>query len=178
MTDSDQLQVEKAKILAKEFARHNTDERGNTYAKLWESPEFRESFDYKMGYEKKNMLKYRLDTIFRHTKMSKQLFQKVYYYPNLLLEDEGTLRKQFVTENGSHDLRGTAVNWLLGVSFFPALWVASTRFRGWPCIFGVSISWYLLHKQIHEINTNMMQGNLNSFAAPLVEKYKITDHHD
>ena len=178
MSDEDQVHIDQAKILAREFAKQNVDQTGSFYAKLWETPEFKEAFDYGMGYEKKNMLKYRIETIFRHTRMAKQLFQKVYYYPNLLLEDEAELRKRFITESGSHDLRGTMINWFIVGSYLPALWAASTRFRGWGCVFAVSLSWYVLWKQGHNFNTNMMQNNLNSFASPLIEKYKITDHHD
>ncbi len=174
----DQQTINQAKLLAREYAKQNSDDKGNLYAKLWESPEFKEAFDYKLGYEKKGMLHYRADTIFRHTKLAQQLFQKVYYNPALLLEDEANLRKQFITESGSHDLRSTAINWLLVGSYFPALYFASTKLRGWTCFLSVTAGWYLLHKQTHQINNNILQNNLNSFASPLVEKYGIIDHHD
>lgn len=178
MNSEDQGEMHKARIYAKAFAKQNTDSQGNILAKIWESPEFKESFDYNMSYEKKKMLKYRLETIWRNTRMAKQLFQKVYYYPNLILDDEIELRKRFITESGSHDLRSSAVNWTLASTFFPAMWVASSRIRGWGCVLTVSFSWYLLHKQIHKFNDGILQNNLNSFARPLIEKYHIVDHHE
>ena len=174
----DQATIDQAKYLAREFAKENSNDQGYLYAKLWETPEFRESFDYGMGYEKKNMLRYRCETIFRHTRMSKQLFQKIYYYPNLLLEDEVNLRKKFISESASHDLRSTLINWVVAGSYLPTLWAASTRLRGWPCVFVVSTAWIIFYRQAHNYNKNMLQNNLNSFASPLIEKYQITDHHD
>ncbi|CAI2382294.1 unnamed protein product [Moneuplotes crassus] len=174
----DQKTIAEAKLLAREYAKHNSDDQGNLYAKIWEVPEFREAFDYNMGYEKKNMLKYRAEAVFRHTRLSKQLFQKVYYNPNLLLDDETNMRKHYVTESGSHDLRSTFINWLVVGTYFPALYAASTRFRGWGCFFAVTAGWYFLYTQGHQLNNNILQKNLNSFASPLVEKYGIIDHHD
>ena len=178
MTDpQDVAETNRAKHLAKAFVKFNTDDKGNFYAKLWERPEFKEAFDYGQGYEKKNMLKYKIDAVWRHTDMRRQLFQKVYYFPGLLAEDEADLRKKFVNESGSHDLRSSAINWTLATTFFPALWAGSTRFRGWGVVAAVSISYWFLYKQLHRVNSNMLQSNLNSFARPLVEKYNITDHH-
>ena len=178
MDTADQKQKIKAKNLARVYAQNVTNEQGDTYARLWETPEFKEAFDYGQGYEKKNMLRFRIETIFRHTRKAKQLFQKVYYYPNLLEDDEVELRKRFLSESGSHDLRSTFINWGTAASYFPVLYVASRRFTGWSCVLGVSVSWYLLYRQAHTLNDNLLQSKLNSFANPLIAKYKIIDHHD
>jgi hypothetical protein len=178
MNSEDQAELLKARVYAKAFAKQNTDSDGNILAKVWEAPEFKETFDYNMSYEKKKMLKYRLETIWRNSRMAKQLFQKVYYYPNLILDDEIELRKRFISESGTHDLRGSAINWTLAATYFPVMWLASSRVRGWGCVLGVSATWYLLYKQIHNVNDGILQSNLNSFASPLVEKYHIVDHHE
>ena len=164
--------------MARVYAKHASNDKGEVFARLWETPEFREAFDYNQGYEKKGMLKLRIETIHRNTKMAQQLFQKVYYYPNLLEDDEVELRKRFITESATHDVRSTVLNWGLFVGFWPTLYFASKKFKGWPCVWGVSIAWYFLYKQSHRFNDGWLQSNLNSFAHPLVEKYNILDHHE
>ena len=38
--------------LAHLYAQHVSDDNGQILARVWESPEFKEAFDYKGGYEK------------------------------------------------------------------------------------------------------------------------------
>ena len=126
----------------------------------------------------KGLLRQRLETVFRNTEMNKKLFQKVYYNPGLLVEDELELRKAFVSENSAHDTKSTVINWTTFLTFWPALYFTSTKFKGWGVVCSVSFAWYVIYRQFHRFNNNMLQGNLDSFASPYVEKYKIHNHHE
>ena len=149
-----------AKELANIFVRETTNEKGEVLARLWLSPEFKEAHDYGMGYEKHDLLKNRLETIYMNTDPSEQLFQKMYYSPNLLKRDEITMRRHFISCNGSYDLRNTAINWATALSYFPVLYFASTKVRGWPCVLSVSLTWYLIHRQLNTLNKNMFKSQL------------------
>ena len=81
-----------ARDLAKVYVKETTNEKGDLLARLWTTPEFKEAFDYRQGYEKKGMLRKRLEAVYRHTMLGCQTFQKVYYHPDLLADDELALQ--------------------------------------------------------------------------------------
>ena len=166
------------KKVAEIYAKHLTNDKGELLARVWESPEFKEAHDYNQGHEKKGLLRMKIESVYRHTNLTKQTFQKVYYHPSLLLDDEVELRNRFVVESGSHDLRSKIINWTTFLSYWPTLYLASRRFNGWAVVFGVTGGWFLLYRQMHKFSNSMLQNSLNTFASPLVSKYGIVNHHD
>ena len=166
------------KKVAEVYAKHTTNERGEILARVWESPEFKEAHDYNQGHEKKGLLKMKLESVYRHTNLTKMAFQKVYYNPALTLDDEIELRNRFIVESGSHDLREKIINWSTFLGYWPALYLVSRKFNGWGVVLTVTGAWYLLYRQLNRFNNSMLQTNLNTFASPLVSKYKIVNHHD
>ena len=92
--------------------------------------------------------------------------------------DEIELRNRFIVESGSHDLREKVINWSTFLGYWPALYLVSRKFNGWGVVLTVTGAWYLLYRQLNRFNNSMLQTNLNTFASPLVSKYKIVNHHD
>ena len=166
------------KAMARLFADHASNEEGDLLARVWEAPEFAEAHDYDGGYERKGMLKTKQETVFRMTDLKTKLFQKLYYNPALTEADELELRKRFIADSSSHDMRSYALKWTSFITFWPALYFASYRIRGWPAVTAVSLSWYVLYRQLQKFNDRMLQGSLNSFASRFSDKYNVTNHFD
>ena len=176
MSSADRYIEEKydPKTLAKIYADHVTDKNGDVLARVWESVEFQEVFDYKGGYQEKGLIQRRQEQIWRQTDAKKQLFQKVYYNPALLAGDESELATEFTAQSQSFDSIKTAINFGMFALYFPALYGASLKMRGIALgFFTVSygVGWYTAHR----LNQSMLQSSLNKFAKPYFDKYNKTE---
>ena len=89
--------------LAKIMVDHVTNEKGEILARVWENPGFQEVYDYKGVLFERRRLKRKQEQVFNQLDATHKLFQKVYYHPELLKEDELTLRQEFIRLNGSHE---------------------------------------------------------------------------
>ena len=49
--------------LAQRYGDHISNEKGEVLARVWESAQFKEAFDYNGGYEKRGWLKRRLSNV-------------------------------------------------------------------------------------------------------------------
>ena len=172
------IKADDPKVLARVFAEHASNEKGDLLARVWEAPEFAEAHDYEGGYERKGMLKMKQETLYRMTDVKTKLFQKLYYNPELTEADELELRKRFVADSSSHDMRSYAIKWGSFLSFWPVLYFSSFRIRGWTAVTAVSLGWFVLYRQVQKLNNRMLQGSLNSFASRYADKYTITNHFD
>ena len=89
--------------LAKIMVDHVTNDKGEILARVWENPGFQEVYDYKGVLFERRRLKRKQEQLFNQLDATKQLFQKVYYHPALLQDDEQTLRQEFLRLNSAHD---------------------------------------------------------------------------
>ena len=78
--------------LAKIMVDHITNEKGEILARVWENPGFQEVYDYKGILKQRKRLRRKQEQVFNQLDSDKQLFQKVYYNPTLLHDDEVSLR--------------------------------------------------------------------------------------
>ena len=61
-----------------------TNKKGEITARIWENNGFKEIYDYSGYFTKNNELKRRAEQVYFSFKADTQLFQKVYYNPELL----------------------------------------------------------------------------------------------
>ena len=90
--------------LAKIFVDHVSNEKGEILARVWENPGFREIYDFRGNLKDRRKLKRKQEQVFNQFDSQKHLFQKIYYNPALLQDDEVVLRNTFVKLNDSHEL--------------------------------------------------------------------------
>ena len=115
--------------LAKIFVDHITNEKGEILARVWENPGFQEIYDYKGVELRRRRIKRKQEQIFNQFDASRQLFQKVYYNPELLADDELTLRQVFVKCNDSHETTSRLLGWGMFLGYFPLTYAVSRRVR-------------------------------------------------
>ena len=89
--------------LAKVMVDHVTNEKGEILARVWENPGFQEVYDYKGVLKERRRLKRKQEQVFNQLDSTTQLFQKVYYHPSLLQDDEIALRSEFIHQNDLND---------------------------------------------------------------------------
>ena len=78
------------------MVNHLSNEKGEILAHVWENPGFQEVYDFK-GVEKyRRRLKRKQEQVFNTLDAQKQMFQKVYYHPSLIADDELSLRHAFI----------------------------------------------------------------------------------
>lgn len=124
-----QDQLFDAEKLAGMMVDHLTNEKGEILARVWETKGFQEVYDYK-GYEKERMrLKRKAEQVYNQTNSTTHLFQKVYYHPELLADDEVTLRQLFVNKSSQHDSTQNFLRLGFFVGYFPATYCLSRTYR-------------------------------------------------
>jgi hypothetical protein len=111
--------------LAKIMVDHITNERGEILARVWENPGFQEVYDFKGVLKQRKRLKRKQEQIFNQYDATKQLFQKVYYNPTLLAEDEMALRSEFIRINDNHEATLRIAQVGLFAGFWPLTYVIS-----------------------------------------------------
>ena len=77
-------EVYTADNLAKLVVDHITNDKGEVLARVWENQGFQEIYDYKGNNKARLRLKRKQEQVFNQIDASKQLFQKVYYHPELI----------------------------------------------------------------------------------------------
>ena len=164
------------KIAAQKFADEASNDKGDILARLWMSPEFMLEYDPKRGYEKKGMLKLKQESVFRFTEMKTKLFQKLYYNPDLTLEDEVQLREYYISKSAFFDMRTVLFNYAAFFSFFPGLYYITRIEKGWPGVYIAGFLWVGGYMILQSTRKTLFQMSLNRFASPLAEKYNMTDH--
>ena len=101
--------------LAKIMVDHITNEKGEILARVWENPGFQEVYDYKGILKQRKRLRRKQEQVFNQLDSDKQLFQKVYYNPTLLHDDEVSLRQEFIRLNSVNE---STVQYARGAFFF------------------------------------------------------------
>ena len=90
---------QETKNLATKFVDHLTNKEGKVLANVYESEAFKSLYDPKGVDERKVRLGRRQLQVFNQLNAETSLFQKVYYHPGLLQEDEQQLRTIFWKQN-------------------------------------------------------------------------------
>ena len=82
---------------------HITNEKGEILARVWENPGFQEIYDYKGVLRQRQRLRRKQEQVYNQLNAETKLFQKTYYNPALLAEDEISLRETFIRQNESNE---------------------------------------------------------------------------
>ena len=120
--------------LAKIYVDTVTNSKGEKLARLWDDIGFKQTFDPQSSYERKSMLEDRITSVHKRYDAATQLFQKVYYNPALLEEDEVQLRQAFLSANSSNEKLLSAHKWGAFAVYWPLLYVVSKRVRGYSLL--------------------------------------------
>ena len=104
--------------LAKRYVDHISNEDGNILANVYESEAFKAIYDPHGVNERKLRLPRTLLQIHNRMSTESQLFQKVFYHPSLLQDDEIHLRQSFFVANEAHD----KINKVCAVTAFAGYW--------------------------------------------------------
>ena len=160
--------------LAKIMVDHMTNEKGEILARVWENPGFQEIYDYKGVLRQRQRLRRKAEQVFNQLNAETKLFQKTYYNPALLAEDEVTLRETFIRLNESNENTLKYARVAFFGAYWPLTYVLSRQFRA-PTVFAWTALYYFgfyRYGAVNWINCNL-QSSLNQAAAPLAVKYGI-----
>ncbi len=160
--------------LAKIMVDHVTNEKGEILARVWENPGFQEIYDYKGILKQRRRLKRKQEQVYNQFDAEKQLFQKVYYNPNLLHEDELNLRQEFIRLNDINDKTVSYTRGGLFLAFWPLTYVISRQVRPVGVLAWTAAYYFGLYRYgaLSYIN-GALQSGLNRAAEPLARKYGV-----
>ena len=162
------------KLIATQFVAHSTNEKGELLANVFESEAFQSIFDPHGIETRKVRLPRKQEQIFNRYDTSAHLFQKLYYHPALLQEDETQLRQIFFRHNSAHETTSNLVSYGSLIGLFPALYYVSRSVRPTGCFFFSLAYAFSYFKVIKPLTGSMLQSSLNRDAKPFAEKYGVT----
>ena len=144
---------------------HITNEKGEILARVWENPGFQEVYDFKGVLKQRKRLRRKQEQVFNQFDAGKQLFQKVYYNPALLQEDETALREQFIRLNDTHDATTRYAQGAFFLAFWPLTYVISRQVRPYG-VAAWSLFYYFGVYRAGAVNflNSGLQSSLNSAA--------------
>ena len=106
------------------------------------------------------------------------LFQKVYYHPGLLLQDEQQLRAMFFTQNQGHDALQKYAGVAMFAGYWPLIYSVTRSVKPMGCFVFTAAYGLTWAKIVQPFLVGRLQSSLNSSVAQMAEKYKIkTDAH-
>ena len=160
--------------LAQIMVDHITNEKGEIMARVWENPGFQEVYDYKGILKQRKRLRRKQEQVFNQFDSQKQLFQKVYYNPTLLQEDEVSLRQEFIRLNQVNENSVQYARGGLFLAFWPLTYVISRQVRPVGVALWSAAYYFGLYRYgaLQYINGSLQCG-LNKAAEPLAAKYGI-----
>ena len=154
------------------MVEHITNEKGEILARVWENPGFQEIYDYK-GVEKyRRRLKRKQEQIFNQFDASKHLFQKVYYHPGLLHDDEIKLRQIWFDSNASHETTRKIIRNTFFVGYWPLTYAVSRNVRPWG-VFFYTVAYYGVYHYTQKWALGGLQRGLNSNVEDFAKKYGV-----
>ena len=103
-----------------------------------------------------------------------KLFQKTYYNPALLAEDEVTLRETFIRLNETNDTTLKYAQIGFFAAYWPLTYVLSRQFRPASVLAWTGLYYFGIYRYgaVNWINCNL-QTSHNKAAEPLAVKYGI-----
>ena len=160
--------------LAKIMVDHVTNDKGEILARVWENPGFQEVYDYKGILLERRRLKRKQEQVFNQLDATKQLFQKVYYHPELLQDDELTLRQEFVRLNNAHDNQTQYAQAGFFLAYWPLTYVISRQVRpSGVLLFSLAYYFGVYRAGALGYLNSSFQSGLNHAAESLAKKYGI-----
>ena len=164
--------------LAKRYIAHSTNERGEQLANVYETEAFKSLYDPRGADERKLRLPRKLLQVHNQYSEQTHLFQKLYYHPGLLTEDEERLRTAFNKQNELFSAVGTGaqVAWFGGL--IPALYTVSKKVKPVSCGF-FTVAWIAAYyKGVSPFVSARFQSALNGEAQGFAKKYEVKGDAD
>ena len=164
--------------LATKFIDHATNDGGEILANVYEAEAFKALYDPRGVDERKLRLPRKQMQVYNQLDSDAMLFQKVYYHPGLLMQDEQQLRALFFSANQGHDSLQRYVGVAMFAGFWPALYSVSRSVKPFGCVVFAASYGMAWSKVVRPFLNGRLQTSLNSSAAAMAEKYNIkTDAH-
>ena len=164
--------------LARKFVDHVTDKDGELLANVYESEAFKAIYDPNGAEARKLRLPRKQLQVHNQYNAETQLFQKVYYHPALLQQDEQRLREIFNSQSQAHDSLQTYSSVGAFGAFWPLLYTVSRTVKPSGCaVFAAGYMWSY-YKVVKPFTLSRFQTSLNSAAKPFADKYKIKSDSD
>ena len=164
--------------LARRYLALTTNESGERLANIYETEAFKTLYDPNGASERKLRLPRRMLQVHNQYDVNTHLFQKLYYHPGLLLDDEEMLSSIFFSQSAAHDKLEAASRAVMIAGIFPITYYMSRSVRPYGCgIFavGYAASYFLAVKPFLR---QQFQKSLNKAAVPFKTKYSIKDDVD
>jgi len=157
-----------ADTLAKIMVEHHTNEKGELLAQVWNSPSFKEIWDYNGTETRRGTLKRKAEQLTNEYNFRTHLFQKVYYNTDLTYEDEIKLREDYLSQKNSYVNLRYGLKAALFVGFWPLTYYVSAKIK--PIGVALWTGAYFLGLYSYGVNTftlSQLQSGLNQSALPL-----------
>lgn len=128
---SGELAKEKARAaeIAQLVVDFSQNEKGETLANVHTSQGFQEVYDYRGNEKKRFRLERKKEWVAAQFDAKAQLFQKVYYAKDLLLDDERELRAAFVSAKAGYDQMLQVGTGALALAYLPLTYRLAARVR-------------------------------------------------
>ena len=140
MQDELAKETKRADAIAKLVMDFNCNKDGEELANVHNSQGFQEIYDYRGSNQVRWRLGRRLEQVHADYSAATNLFQKVYYAPNLTLEDERSLRSSYLAAEKGYAMQGqigaaVAAAGYLGMTYKLALRVSPTTVFLWSAAY-------------------------------------------
>jgi hypothetical protein len=164
-------EMKRADRLAELISEFSQNEKGETLANVHTCQGFQEVYDYKGYYLERFNLERRKEMA---ANMQSNLFQKVYYAKDLLLEDERTLRTAFNSAKDTYETSLTAAQGAMFLGFWPIAYRLSLQVKPATLLLFSGAYYFGLYKQVVEpFALSRLQASINGAASQFAEKYGV-----
>ena len=169
-------EMDRAERIANLVLDFGYNERGEQLANVQNCEGFQEVHDFR-GSEK---VRWRLDRkkeqVAHNYDAATQLFQKVYYAKDLLLDDERELRAAYCNAERNYLMQRQVGQAALFVGFFPLTYRLAAVVRPATLLLWTGAYYFGAYKRgLEPLSLWAFQSSLNSSAKPFAAKYGVTE---
>lgn len=169
-------EMARADSLANLVMDFNHDSKGQLLANVHTSQGFQSVWDYRGAEKKRWRLDRKKEQVAHNYDVRTQLFQKIYYAKDLLLDDERELRSAFVVAEKSYEMQRAVGQAALFLGFFPLTYRLARTVRPATLLIWTGAYYYFGYKRGFEPLTDwQFQSSLNSAARPFALKYEARE---
>ena len=152
--------------LASKYVDFVTNESGEMLANIFENAAFQHHYDATGTNMRKARLPRKLLQVHNQLDPETQLFQKVFYHPGLLQEDEQQLRAVFWQQSRGHDALNRYVGLGMFTAYWPLMYSVSRSIKPSGCL-AITVGYYMAWSRgVKPFLVSRLQSSLNQGAAP------------
>mmetsp|Transcript_12970 Transcript_12970/g.21937 ORF Transcript_12970/g.21937 Transcript_12970/m.21937 type:complete len:167 (-) Transcript_12970:64-564(-) len=151
-----------------------SNDEGEILANVQDCMGFKSQFDSKGLEELRSRLVRRMEMVHNRYDPTTHLFQKVYYHPGLLLQDERELRRIFETHNAAQERNKSMIQFASFIAFWPSFYFASQRLRPTSALLFAAGYVTFYNSFVNPISYELLQRSLNKDARRMADKYGVS----